>query len=572
MIRRASQLNHLTHILLLLVCVFLFCPTAYADDSSLEGSFFTVPENTRESVFAGHNVMVIVPHQDDCINLCSGVFEDYLDTGSTVRVVYLTNGDFGGKSWANRRIHESITAMDVIGIPPENLIYLGYGDQWYRNVHIYNSKPNKVLTSKAKQNKTYGTREHEAYAPGTPYTRNNLKKNLRSVIEEFLPDTLFCIDLDGHKDHRATSLFFEEVMGEILKDRSDYTPTVFKGFGYDTAWYAVKDFYAENPLSTAKPGDSDLISVDPVFRWSKRIRFPVATESIGRFQKNTTTYRMLEKHESQNGAAKGPAIINGDKVYWLRDTSSLLYRAKISATSGNTSLLNDFKLMECPNVSARETVISGNVWIPAANDNTRSVTVTLSEPSEISLICLYDNPDLSSNILDALITLSNGVDLHSGPLTVNGSATVISFDPAQITGFSVTILESEGSQAGLTEIEAYEAPQNHGIRWIKLVDSSDNFVYDYWMPESGRMTFTVYSFPESLSSDGFSVEWIGDDICSASVEGNKISVICPEGRSIELTVRSIENPDLYDSVRISNPSIARRLLLKTLQSMEQESA
>ena len=577
--RNANKMKARASLLLALLLLVPVLPlrNARAEENpspSVESTFFDAPSSMHPGLFSGHEVMVIVPHQDDCLNLCSGVMESYLEAGSRVRIVYVTNGDFGGKSWGIRRIGESLASMEIIGIPPEDVFYLGYGDQWRGSRHIYNASPDKVIPSQAKQRMTYGSEQHSAYREGTPYTRNNLKQNLRSVIEEFLPDTIFCIDFDGHRDHRAVCLFFEEVMGEILKSRQDYRPTVFKGFGYGTSWYAAKDFYSENPKSTLNPGITDYLLDDPCFVWQNRVRFPVSGHATGRFLRETTTFRMLEKHVSQKATKHATNVINGDKVYWLRDTSSLLYGAALSASSGNALLLNDFKLIDSDNVNEPESVITGNVWHPAKKDQEKTVSVQFASPVNISVLRLYDSPDLTSNILDALVTFDDGTSVSSGPLYTNGSPTELVFPVKTVSSFSVRLTETEGNGAGLCELEAYEKEPVRTIRWIKFLNESDDFLYDYWLQPSGRESLSLYAFPGALPGDlssEYVLEPIADEMCSAVFSGDHIDVSCPPGHRFELTVRSLNDPSVYDTILISNPSAARRLLLSILQKKEKGS-
>ena len=78
--------------------------------------------------FTGKRVMVLVPHQDDELNLAGSLLEQYTGAGSEVFLVYATNGDYSGL--AQLRSHEALAVARSVGIPAENVIYLGYGNQW----------------------------------------------------------------------------------------------------------------------------------------------------------------------------------------------------------------------------------------------------------------------------------------------------------------------------------------------------------------------------------------------------------------------------------------------------------
>ena len=540
---------------------------------TVKKTLFENKENKRAHLFSHHNVLVIVPHPDDDINLMGGILDSYIDAGSTVRVVFVTNGDYYGTEHGSVRFHEAMDALEMSGVSEENIIFLGYGDQW-KNVHIYNAAPDEILVSNAGNTKTSGIPSHPAYSEKADYTRNNLKNDLRSVIEQYKPDTLFCVDMDGHKDHRAVSLFFDEVIGEILHDTNSYKPVIYKGFAYETSWYAPTDFYSENILSTVNPDPTPYLANNSCFEWSSRVRFPISSKSLSRFSFDTLIHRMLAMHISQNALRKESAILSGDRIFFERYTSSLLYRANFE-TSSNSNIsqyLNDFKYLDSDNVCDRYCIISNNVWSPASYDMQKNIHITLPEDRPVSEIRLYDNPDLDSNILDCSVTLSNGICLHSGKLNENGSPSILHFDSdVPVHTIDIKILSAEGECPGFCEIEAYERnPKPTDTRIIKLTDNGDNFVYDYWMQKSDKAEFYVYSYPSALAPDdlAFEVEKSSSSLCSACLENETLSVHCPKGCSMHVRVYSKTDPELYDSIKISNPSAGRRALISEMQLEE----
>ena len=522
------------------------------------------------SFFENHNILVIVAHEDDEICLMGGLFEQYLEHGSTVRIAFLTNGDFEGSENGPVRINEAIRAAASLGIPESNLIFLGYGDQWEDGMHIYNAPGDEVLFSHSHLSETYGTETHPAFRNNVPYTRNNLKKDLASVITAYLPDQIFCIDLDGHKDHKAASLFFEEVMGELLSESSDYQPVVFKGFGYNTAWSAPADFYSENILSTKRPLSLSYSAEIPYYLWHQRVRFPVALSDVSRLLRSTATFRALECYASQSAAGKASAVISGDRVFWFRPTTSLLYRADISASSGEPDVLTDYKIVDLEDITERFCVFSGHVWSPLPDDSLKKITVTLPEPSSITEFRLYDSDDPESNILNMHIVFSDGSEMNTGELNKNGEPTVIRFaEKKGISSFTMAITGSEGTEPGLSEIEAYSSAPNAGLSFIKLMNGDQDFLYDYWIDESGSENISLYRYPSKVEITEDSYRILSDlNPGDVAVSGDTISVSCAKGETYLLTAVSADDPALYDTVRISNPSPAKRLLARLLQEKE----
>ena len=110
-------------ILLGALLVTLVVPFWYAVS---QNAVYNAPDNGKSALYSGKNVMVFSPHQDDEINLLGGVLEQYVKYGSNVTVVFSTNGDYEGHG--ETRLREAVEVLSFIGIPQENVIFLGYGD------------------------------------------------------------------------------------------------------------------------------------------------------------------------------------------------------------------------------------------------------------------------------------------------------------------------------------------------------------------------------------------------------------------------------------------------------------
>ena len=155
-------------------------------------------DKAKDQVFAGKKVMAIVPHEDDELNLLGGVLEQYVKYGSNVYIVYVFNGDMNGDGV--QRITEADAAMTAIGIPAENLIFLGYGDQLNLDgTPIYLCPQDEVLTSASGFSSTYGTDRHPPFNPGAAYTRKNLYQDIRTVLLRYTPDLVFCRQRPAHR-------------------------------------------------------------------------------------------------------------------------------------------------------------------------------------------------------------------------------------------------------------------------------------------------------------------------------------------------------------------------------------
>ena len=548
----------------------LIAAIASAGVSLFAGVFFTketlydFPETERNTVFSGKKVMFFAPHEDDEINLYGGVIEQYVKSGSEVRIVFSTNGDFYrlGKC----RIREALSVAESYGIDQDHVLFLGFSDSITdkNGRHIYNAAGNEVIRSAAGYTETYGTKSKPPFAK-CDFTRQNTLRSFINVIEKYSPDTIFCCDYDGHADHRALSLFFEEALGDILKRKPYYTPLVFKGFAYSTAWDGTADYYSLNALSTRLKAPSELMRESNVYAWNQRVRFPVAKESLSRVMQNTSGYRAMQRYSSQTATDHANSIMNSDKVFWLRKTDSVLYNAQITASSGDPSHLADFKLVDCADICKDTGLPLKGMWVADADDAQRIVAFRLPARQKICRIVLYESPAPNSHILNAQLMIGR-VSYNTGELH-NGGPTVFSF-PAVDTDMIGIKIKSGTGDCALLKVEAFTQPESQKAEFIKAQNKNGDFCYDYIVNKSGREVFTVYSFPEQQDLEITAES--SDEGVRCAVENGDINVYCPEGEQAVITVRSKENPDVLDRFRVSNPDERERYILSFKQSNEQK--
>ena len=525
----------------------------------------------KSELYADRSVLLIVPHQDDDINLMGGIIEEYIRYNSNIKICFYTNGDF--ENDAEVRLRESLKVADSYGIPQENVIFMGYGDRWNdEDGHIYTAPNGKVIPSASGNTKTYALPDHPAFNEGAEYRRENVVEDMKNIIETYRPTDIFCVDYDCHKDHIACSLFFEEALTENLKGNENYRPNVYKGFAYETAFFSGRDFFGLNIYSTVKERRTAYMKKWVNFNHHDRIRFPVAKKTATRFIENSSVYQALSLYASQQATDYADSIINGDKVFWHRRTDSVLYNAKITASSGDAAVLNDFKLFDTKDIpDFPMSVIKGvyvpdsdilpkdGIWLPNREDGEKTVFIELAKPTDINEIYLYDSPSRSDNIVNIEICFDNGNKVETGPLNPDGSATVISTEQKEVSSFTVKITDWDGENPGLSEIEAFETAGESLPEIIKLTDDIENFIYDYVIEKGDRAKLSVY-FCGISEQDRASVSVSCDnEKCKAELSGDMIEVYCPSGESCNVTVRT-EN-GLSDRARISNPK--NKKLLKT---------
>lgn len=120
--------------LLILICVIT---TAIKAQNSAAGAARAAATESQDRVeqWRGKTIMVFTPHPDDDVFGCGGVMAMLARNGNKIIVVIYTNDNKGSfdlemtsERLARIRKAEQEAAMEVIGVPKENIIWLGYDD------------------------------------------------------------------------------------------------------------------------------------------------------------------------------------------------------------------------------------------------------------------------------------------------------------------------------------------------------------------------------------------------------------------------------------------------------------
>ena len=563
-VKRKKKKRAVLIVLMALVLAVLAVVCVYETELNKLDSNDGVDNSFYDSQFKNKKVMVIVPHEDDDLHLLiSGqVLPSMYKNGADVRVVFATNGD--KRVSAYTRQSEACNALEKLGIPREKVIFLGYpdGTQLYVGKKAFSFSSGWDHTYAGKGFKDY---HFDRFGTHAKYTAENMVDDIESVVLEYRPDYILAIDFDTHTDHRGVSISFEKAMERILKKESGYTPKVLKCFGYSLAWKSKPDFYALNIKSTVmqdreKNNDPSYETDVPQYRWNNRVRLPIDKKSFSHSILRCSEYKALSEHLSQYAYCYSERIINGDSVYWNRRTDSLTYNADISVSSGDASLLNDFRLIGVGNRTAGPNVKLENcVSRFDKNDAQKTVTVKFDSPKTVSCVSLYDNFGLNSNILGGVITFSDGSKVEVPALNADGSETRVVFEPKHnITSFTFKVTEYEGV-AGLDEIEAFEnADYDMGFSLIKLKNAdTDDYIYNYLItPDEKSLNLGVYL---SNPNAGYTIKIIEGD--SVKLEGNTLVF---DDDFEKCTVRAELNgdPSTYDQITV------KRLSERELKSYE----
>lgn len=215
----------------------------------------------------GNRILIIAPHPDDETIATGGIIRNALSQKKRVLVVFITNGDGFTKS-AKKYFHlktvnsadyyqlglirqkEALEALKSLGLSEQNVIFLGFPDKglkylWYDNWE----KPYTAL------NGFNFSPYSNSYEKDTPYTGQNLSRNLENIVKNFRPTDIFYPDSnDTNPDHSATSFFVKYTLLKLNLNIKEYTYLVHH-YQWPNPWAYVPISYIFPPSSLKEVPD-----------------------------------------------------------------------------------------------------------------------------------------------------------------------------------------------------------------------------------------------------------------------------------------------------------------------------
>ena len=540
-------------------------------------------------------IMVFSPHQDDEANMANAIMYSRTKQGADVYIVMA----FGSSPKDNNdeyglgRLRESAGNMKYLGLSSSNLLYLGYQNLPYAVIN----KENVILTNNLGEilkanNSSFNTFSHvkEGFPSfhrvkhGTEWavSEEHLLSDLTDILQQYKPDEIYTINYDKHPDHIWLGSLVEQALGvvKLRKGYDDYCPRFYQSMSYQSSWSAKKDmmsvFSPNDPHRNILESTLPFKPCNTTFEWSKRVRFPVDDKmSIPDVKSNISTLA----YKSGFGTRVSPyllGLVNGDQIFWERDTRSKSFGATISVSSNDADkrYLNDFSTTRVPfkNICKylQKPIREANfmlrlfdcyIWSPDENDTNKTVTMEFSKPIDISSVRLYDDCQLNNHILSGLLTFSDGSSVAVGELNNCGSATIIAFPKKERISFvSFQIREYIGTP-GLSEFEVYEPDKPRAPDFIQIYLSAANnleqktqsFLYDYPVDVSQQpqtMKLGVYRYPNETPTPNYNWQIFGkyDGI---HFDTNGVLYVEQSTLPGTYTVKVSENDVLFDTMTLN---------------------
>lgn len=447
-----------------------------------------------EQFFHGRSVMFIVPHEDDEINMAGATIYGAIQEGLEVYVVFLTNGDY--EYTFDVRRNETYQMAKEIGLPQENIIFLGFGD--FIGHEIIQNKSG-IINSHANHDKTYGLDFASLVMnEAQPYSWSGIIQSLIDVMLHFKPDTIIATDYDTHVDHRLCTLTVASAIEWIIK-YTDFRPQFLNGFAYATGYETVDDYYDNNLLSTvinkrALPSN-EFSTGNPTLSWMHRLRIPVPCDCREGSLVTNPIFKAMAAHMSQEGYKRGARLINGDQVFWRRRTDNLALHAEITVSSGEASYINDFLRFNIANVKLNSYNPDDYMWIPTIDDMERKVHIAFNKTTVLQVIQLFGNVHNTYNYCSIRIEMSNGKQILLKEIAYMGQGISYVFDePVSLEWIDIYI---DKQCQGLSEIELYS---NNDIYDYCHILADNQFIYD-WIVYPGEKIPMITPYIESLRKD-----------------------------------------------------------------------
>ncbi|MCX5708452.1 MAG: PIG-L family deacetylase [Candidatus Omnitrophica bacterium] len=209
------------HFLLASAVILLFMPFgAFAADIP------ALPEFTKED-----RVLILAPHPDDETLGSGGVIQRARDAGARVQVVCYTNGDHNELAFivyekrftfrtgeflymGEVRRSETIKAMSSLGLPAQDMIFLGYPD--FGTMAILTLYWNSAKSYRSLMTRISKVAYSDTLSPGAPYIGESILKDLKTTINNFQPTKIFVSHpADTNRDHQSLYLFTRIALWEL---------------------------------------------------------------------------------------------------------------------------------------------------------------------------------------------------------------------------------------------------------------------------------------------------------------------------------------------------------------------
>ena len=243
-----------------LVLLFCFLVFLNSDGAMWTGLMARTPTPPAASA-PGERVdlLVFAPHPDDETLGCAGVILQAVAQGKTAKVVDFTSGDgfpdaaaaLTGKPMekltppdfrelARRREMEVVNALAMLGLRPNDVIFLGYPDSGLGDLyHHASTTPYRQKFTGATQTYAIVQKDYHSALHGapTPYTHAAVLGDVVELIKSIAPREIYVTSkFDAHADHQAAYWFVHDAVAVASYQGDFYTYLIHAPAGAENEW------------------------------------------------------------------------------------------------------------------------------------------------------------------------------------------------------------------------------------------------------------------------------------------------------------------------------------------------
>ena len=222
-------------------------------------------------------ILIFAPHPDDEALSSPGLVKKALSRGDKVKIVLFTCGDANTRSmnamvekypdmtydrdgdddfdmidYGILRHGESISGIKMMGLSPEDVIYMGYPDGGGARIWRSVDPQTSPYTNTDRVPRAYSF----AYNPGSLYNRTSCLADFEKIIKDFDPTIVVTPrPTDTHGDHWALDKFVSQALDSLYADLSGFKAHL----GYLIHWEKHQPNWPEDtskweqPLNHPKP-------------------------------------------------------------------------------------------------------------------------------------------------------------------------------------------------------------------------------------------------------------------------------------------------------------------------------
>ena len=437
------------------------------------------------AVAQGKNIVILAPHPDDEALCCAGIIHNALQQGSSVTIVVVTNGDYyQGVPLGLQREAETVSAMSLLGLSEQQIIFMGYGDEALQGLY-QSSSPATVIPSPAGQTQTYASRglggiSYHQYLYGTPgpYSRQTILGDMEAMLQNLQPTDVYTTGLwDDHPDHVATFNFVVEALLDLRRQGLPLSTKIHEtlvhapcgscgvptnlnylwpggGTGITPTFSPTQPYPQPYYLSNAWPNGN----TPTPYSWSQIESVPVPAPMQDPNQATNFKANIIASYKSQDGSDRNAylyAFVKKNEFFWIRDFSTNL--AGLATVSESTQSPGSGQL----GTSAVDGFIEGFPgyapweWVTQGELAGAWINLTWPSPVTISQVVLYNRQDWVDQVLSGHLTFSDNSTVPVGQLPISGNGYLVSFPPKTVTSMQFTVDSGTGQNIGLTEIEVF---------------------------------------------------------------------------------------------------------------------